>query len=96
MYFLTHMTGCWIRLAGSHRFVTQFSNLYYASNDDQPLSISPMIVVPPDRISSRPSELVTGRTWLDVFAYLNDWLLDPPSRFTPFCNSIFEPQLRIE
>ena len=63
------MTGCWIRLVGSHRFVTQFSNPYYASNDDQPLSISPMIVVPPDRISSRPSELVTGRTWLDVFAY---------------------------
>ena len=55
-----------------------------------------MIAIPPDRISSRPPELVTGRTWLDVFPYPHDWLLDPPSRFTPFCNSIFEPLLRIE
>jgi len=51
------MTGCWIRLVGSHRFVTQFSNPCYASNDDQPLSIFSMILVHLERLvhfSRRP------------------------------------------
>ena len=55
-----------------------------------------MIAVPPDRSSSRPPELVTGRTWLNALPYLNDWLVDPPSEFPPFCNANFKPLLRIE